>query len=61
MTAYGDFRGLLIADYDDALQNRFQKKNIQRLRQETTESNFFKSINQDTTSFDRNKIIDAAS
>jgi hypothetical protein len=36
MTAYGDFRGLLLADYNDVLQNRFQKKNISQLKRETT-------------------------
>ncbi len=41
MTAYGDFRGLLLADYNEVLQNRFQKKNILQLKKETTYSGGF--------------------
>jgi len=47
MTAYGDFRGLLLADYKDVLQNRFQMKNISKLRKETTYNGFYQSASSD--------------
>ena len=51
MAAYGDFRGLLLADYNDVLQNRFQKKNISQLRKETTYSGgFYQSASFDLKS-----------
>jgi hypothetical protein len=51
MAAYGDFRGLLLADYNEVLQDRFQKKNISQLRKETSYSGgFYQSASFDLKS-----------
>ena len=47
MTVYGDFRGLLLADYNDVLQERFKQKNIQKLRKDTTYGGFYQSASFD--------------